>query len=271
MLLFIIVIILIILSIIGFLIIPHLQNIITFHPTKLDKDHDFKLDTNITEHNIPSAKNTINLLYYHNPESTNYIIYAHGNAGNIETNMNHVFTDFGPYANIILFDYAGYGKSSGHPTINTVCENMYDVWTFVTKELKIKPENIILYGCSLGGAIITHLVKQIYKKELPKAIIIQSSFTSMVDIARDILPNLMYNLTKFFIDNTFNTLKYLQKIKNQTQIKILVAHSSDDEIINFNHSSKMAQKLDCDNVVIFGSHNEFTLGPDFWHIFKTYL
>ena len=267
---------------VGFIAIPYLQNKITFAPTKLDSNYDYDLaahenimKTTINE-NITLKEHTtksINLIHLHNPESTSYIIYFHGNAGNIQTNIN-VLYDLGHKSSVILFDYSGYGKSTGNPTITRVCENAYDIWLFTTQKLKINPNNIILYGVSLGGAIASYLAHMLYKKnkKLCKAIILQSSFTSSLDLAKDILPELIYLFAKFFINDTFNSIKYLQKLNNH--IKIMIAHSKKDEIVNFKHSKLFNKKLSCSNVIniiIGGTHNKPEYTPEFWKIFNSYL
>lgn len=282
MFIYIVIIITIMFLILGFLIVPYIQNKITFAPTKLANNYDHDLETHekmmkalihdkvtLTEHNIKSGKNTLNLLYLHNPESKNYVIYFHGNAGNNQTNIN-VLYDFS-ICNVILFDYSGYGKSTGRPTISVVCKDAYNVWLFVTQKLGIKPENIILYGCSLGGAIASHLIYKLYKKNrgLAKAIILQSSFASSLHLFKDMAPKIIYYLAHLFVNNTFNSIKYLKALNNK--VKIMITHSKKDDIISFKHSELFAQKINCDHIIIKGTHNKYEFTEEFWEFFNTCL
>jgi fermentation-respiration switch protein FrsA (DUF1100 family) len=281
MIIYIIILAIVIIITIG--LIQYFQNKVTYYPNKLDSNYNFHLkrykknlrkqiDNNVTikEYNINSNNNTINLIYFNNPETTNLMIYAHGNAENITSHMD-LFYKFGKMTSIILFDYSGYGKSTGPATTKAICQDIYNVWTFATKKLKVKPENIILYGFSLGGAVTSYLLYKLYtqKQRLPKAIIIQSSFTNSKHMAKQILSPYLYHATKFFIDNTFNSIEYLEKLNNK--LKIMIIHSPDDEIINYQHAELFLKKIKCDHIVINGTHNKPKFTEEFWEVFISYL
>lgn len=244
-----------------------IQHSLTFNPKRVGIGHDYNLkyhegklknkinkDVILTEYFIDN----INAVYMKNPKKNNCIIYCHGNSGTIENYMKF-FYDFGQYANIIIFDYSGYGKSSGFPDSKIICDNAYDVWKFTVNKLGIEPENIILYGFSLGGAVASKLATNL--NVLPKAVIIQSSFGSQAEMAKDILPIWLYYFLQVFMDHTLDSKENLKKISSKT--KIIVAHSKEDELIKFNHSKSLSNNV----VVLKGNHNNNVLTDEFWQKF----
>lgn len=64
--------------------------------------------------------------------------------------------------NIVLFDYRGYGKSTGSPSENGLYTDALAVYDYVRKRQDINQEKIFLFGRSLGGAVALHLGKNIF-------------------------------------------------------------------------------------------------------------
>jgi fermentation-respiration switch protein FrsA (DUF1100 family) len=74
--------------------------------------------------------------------------------------------------NGLLIDYRGYGKSTGR--INQegrVYTDGLTAWTFLTTDKGIDPENIIIWGRSLGGGVAAEVAQ--FKKITAPVIIIQ--------------------------------------------------------------------------------------------------
>ena len=80
----------------------------------------------------------------------------------------------------MLVDYRGYGKSDRiFPNETGVYEDAEAAWNYLTDEQKIIPENIFVYGHSLGGAIAIELAT---KHPEMAGLIIAGTFTSMRNI-----------------------------------------------------------------------------------------
>lgn len=110
------------------------------------------------------------------------LLYLHGSGANIGLDAKHVnrFSDMG--LSVFSFDYRGYGKSEGaFPSEAAVYADAQRAWAYLTQERKIPPQDIFIYGHSLGGAIAIDLATH-----HPDAagLIVQSTFTSGVDMAR---------------------------------------------------------------------------------------
>jgi uncharacterized protein len=116
-------------------------------------------------------------------KGTKTLLYLHGSGANIGVDAKHVnrFHDMG--LSVFSFDYRGYGKSEGaFPSETAVYADAQRVWIYLTQERKIPSKDIFIYGHSLGGAIAIDLATH-----HPDAagLIVQSSFTSGVDMARN--------------------------------------------------------------------------------------
>jgi uncharacterized protein len=84
-------------------------------------------------------------------------------------------------ADVLIFDYRGYGDNAGKPTEAHLARDARTIWKFATEELKVPAHRIVLYGESLGGGVATRLAADLCAEKIePAGLIIQSSFNSLV-------------------------------------------------------------------------------------------
>ena len=105
------------------------------------------------------------------------VLYLHGNGSNIGDLIARASQFHKLGYNILLFDYRGYGRSSGpFPNEKRVYEDAETAWQYLTEQLKIPANYMIIYGRSLGGAIALNLAT-----EHPNAAstITEATFTSI--------------------------------------------------------------------------------------------
>jgi len=161
--------------------------------------------------------------------SRKVILFLHGNGGNISTRLT-LIDYFNKKAGLSVFiiDYRGYGKSEGKVTEAGTCLDARAAWDYLTVSKKIEPEDIVIYGRSLGGPIAAHLAGEIGAKLL----ILDSTFTSIKDIAAETYP---YLPVRRFFKYEYSTISYLKSVK----CPVLVIHSSGDERIPFSHGLKL--------------------------------
>jgi hypothetical protein len=186
----------------------------------------------------------------------NIIIYSHGNAGWIgylldSTSINAL----SKYGSVFMYDYRGYGISSGKPSEEGVYNDIMSVWNYLVNDKKISPRKIIIYGHSLGSAISTKLVKKLCmskklsKDLLPKALILEAPFVNIKKIAKKFVPSFVTN----FVVCNFDNEKCIKNINNKVPIYIL--HSKNDEIIPYEHGCHLSEISGCKLIEINGTHN----------------
>ena len=173
---------------------------------------------------------TLHAWYVPAPEAKATILFFHGNAGNISHRMDYLPMFHRLGYNTLIFDYQGYGQSSGSPSEIGTYQDATATWQFLTEVKNIAPAEIVLFGESLGGAIAAWLAA----KENPGLLVLASVFTSVPDMAEKIYPFLPVRLIARF---NYNTLESLQSVTSP----VFVAHSPQDEIVPFEHSQILFQ------------------------------
>lgn len=175
------------------------------------------------------------------------LIFCHGNAGNISHRLDSIrlFNEMG--LSVFIFDYQGYGKSEGKPTEKGTYADAQAAWDYLVKERKTGPHDIIIFGRSLGGAIAAHLAKA----NTPRALIIESSFTSVAAVGKRMYPFIPVKLLSRI---KYNTLGYIKEVT----CPVLVVHSRNDELIAFEYGQQLfaAANEPKQFLEIKGTHND---------------
>jgi alpha-beta hydrolase superfamily lysophospholipase len=155
--------------------------------------------------------------------ATATVIFFHGNGGNIG-NISWLGQRFAKQGfDVLLFDYRGYGASDG------VAASESDIYAdgdaavdFVIKEKGTRPERIVLYGHSLGTAIVA----DVGSRRKFAGVVLESGFSSASSLAMSALPWLPRWL-HFLGRNRFESAQKLARI----QSPILIVHGDLDRTI----------------------------------------
>jgi len=150
------------------------------------------------------------------------VLFSHGNGGNISYNLPFVEILHRVGLSIFIYDYRGYGRSKGKPSEEGTYSDIAGAWRYLTESRKVPAGQILLYGQSLGGPIAAKLARE----KSPVALVLDSTFTSFIDIAGHHYPILPVRWLARF---EYNTIEHVRNIR----CPVLVIHSSDDEIVPF--------------------------------------
>jgi fermentation-respiration switch protein FrsA (DUF1100 family) len=175
------------------------------------------------------------------------VLFCHGNGGNMTHRLDsiNILNELG--LNCFIFDYRGYGESEGRPSETGTYYDAEAAYKWLTQKKKIPPENIILFGRSLGGSIAAYLAAKVKAK----ALIIESSFTSYIDIGKKFYPYMPVRLAARF---SYPTIDYIRSIN----LPVMIIHSRNDEVIPFEFGLILydAANEPKEFIEISGSHND---------------
>jgi fermentation-respiration switch protein FrsA (DUF1100 family) len=149
------------------------------------------------------------------------LLYLHGNAGNI-SHRHEIIERFASLpAHVLALDYRGYGRSDGSPSEEGLYADARAAFDHLTKERGVPPNRVVIYGESLGGAVAVDLASKVQ----PCALIIQSSFTSIADMAAEVMPF----VPRFVIRTKMDSLEKIARVR----APILVVHSPADDVVPY--------------------------------------
>ena len=207
------------------------QTKIMFHPTRefavlpdqynlQYEDVSIVLDNSITIHGW----------YFPSKDLSNNktVLFCHGNAGNISNRLETAQYLVNLGASVLIFDYRGYGKSTGIPTEEGLYADAEACYNWLLQTKKKQPTDIVLFGRSLGGAVAVELASRVQVSGL----IVESSFTSAIDVGKRMFPIFpIRSLIKY----SFNSHSKISKLS----LPILITHSPDDDLIPYDMGEKL--------------------------------
>jgi fermentation-respiration switch protein FrsA (DUF1100 family) len=165
-------------------------------------------------------------------------VFFHGNAENLTSHYLSLVWLLEYNYDYIIFDYPGYGQSSGEPTPKSTVESGKLVLNWVHTNLDSRP--LIIYGNSLGGIVSLKVIEDL-KNQIPiKAAIIDSSFNSYKKIGRRALSRTW--LTWLFQPLSYVLLSDKYAPDNLSQIAptpILFIHGKKDQVVESVFSEEM--------------------------------
>lgn len=174
------------------------------------------------------------------------LLFCHGNAGNISHRLESIalFNSLG--LNVLIFDYRGYGQSTGEVSEQGLYEDVAAMWRLLTDSKGMKPADIVLFGRSLGSAVASQLATKVR----PGGVILESSFASVSAMAAKLYP---FFPTRWLARYRLSNVRHVKAM----QAPLLVIHSQDDEIIPFQQGEQVfaAAHEPKRFLRIHGSHN----------------
>ena len=174
--------------------------------------------------------------------SDKLLIYFPGNS----LNRNERIADLREVAStgfeVLIFDYRGFGDSSGSPSEVALSADARLIWKYAHDELGYEDENIVLFGESLGGAVVLSLWSEepsqaAHVKPQPRSIILSSTFASMPRTVKLHYPWFPFH---FLILDRWPSI---ERIGNVT-VPITILHGSDDAMVPISEARALAAKAE---------------------------
>ena len=140
------------------------------------------------------------------------IVLFHGNAGNIGHRLANVQGLYHQVkCNVLLVEYRGYGRSQGYPHEQGFYMDSQAALDYLVERRDIDNQKIVLFGRSLGGAVAIDLATQPQYRGNVAGVIVENTFTSIMDISAMLFSPLHY-IPKMLFKNKFESLAKIDRV-----------------------------------------------------------
>ena len=207
-----------------------LQDLIIFHPKALPQNYTFQFTQPFKELNIsPDSDRIVSIVQFlPQAKARGIVLYFHGNKRNIERYAQFAPTFSKNDYEVWMIDYPGYGKTTGKRTEQTMYSDALLLYKLASE--KMTPDNIIIYGKSLGTGIASYLASIKPCQQL----ILETPYYSLTSMTHAYVPVYPANLLRY----SFPTNEYLKNVN----VPITIFHGTSDEVIPYNQSLKLKQE-----------------------------
>jgi uncharacterized protein len=152
------------------------------------------------------------------------VLFFHGNAGTIADRLPHASAWVALGVDVLLVEYPGYGRSEGEPgeaAFYAAADAAY-AWA------KKKGKPLVAFGESLGGAVAIDLAA----KRKVDALVVQSTFTSVADMAKAAFPWLPFSPP---LRNRYESIAKIGRVHAPK----LFLHGDQDDVVPFSQGERL--------------------------------
>jgi uncharacterized protein len=158
-------------------------------------------------------------LWWPEPEGAPVILFLHGNAQEAYS-WSLVHEELAPLAcRVLLIDFHGYGKSGGEPHEAGLYLDGKAALAWLNRRGS-EDEDVIVFGKSLGGGVACEIAQD---RRL-KALVLESTFTSLASVARKLFPFLPQGI---LLGEVYDSISKLPRAR----CPVMVVHGEMDELI----------------------------------------
>jgi len=155
------------------------------------------------------------------PQAKRAIVYFHGNGESVGDNSDLVaYLSDALEASIFIFDYRGYGHSTGTPNEAGCIADGLAAQRWLAERLGVQPNELVLMGSSLGSAVAVAAAAQ----QGAHALVLRNAFSRMTDVAGYHYPWLPVGLV---MRNRYDSLARIQQYDGP----LFQSHGTADRIV----------------------------------------
>jgi len=179
------------------------------------------------------------------------LLYLHGSALNISANVEHAKRFHGLGFAVLLLSYRGYGRSDGDfPSESKVYQDAEAAWQYLVTKREIAPDDIVIYGHSLGGAVAIDLA---VRHPAARGLIVEATFTSIYDMAVRGGAYRVFPLD-LILTQRFDSLSKVDRLR----VPVLYLHGTKDSVAPFDMSRRLYERTRAPKrlqLILGGGHN----------------
>jgi fermentation-respiration switch protein FrsA (DUF1100 family) len=171
--------------------------------------------------------------YLPRKDAKSVFLICHGQAGNLTARGADLPKIVGCFhTSALVFDYPGYGISEGEPSESGCYAAADAAYDWLIEQKGFKPEQIIIYGESLGGGVAVDLAS----RRPHAALLLVNTFTSLPEVAQGVYPWIPVDP---LMTNRFNSLSKIAKCRSP----IFITHGRADHLIPWEHSQRLFERM----------------------------
>lgn len=160
------------------------------------------------------------------PHPTRSVVVFHGNAGSVENRLDLALLFHGFGWSTLLFDYRGFGLSSGSPSVAELALDADAAFDWAAARSPGLP--LVAWGESLGGGVAAELST----RRAVAVLVLEKSFTALGDIAASAYPFLP---VRWLLRTDLQTRTAL----GHSNAAVFVLHGRDDRVVPFAHGKRL--------------------------------
>ncbi|MEJ0035543.1 MAG: alpha/beta fold hydrolase [Gammaproteobacteria bacterium] len=168
----------------------------------------------------------IGITHAHHPQSQALIVFCGGDSFHRSIEGADALEALARNADVLLFDYPGYGESTGAPTATVILENALAVYDYAAALETSAGKKRVLYGFSLGGMVAA----QIAGRRPADGLVLEATAPSAEAWARSQIPWYAKPLVKPHIEPGLASIDSIVSLRHFGGDVLLLTSPSDERV-----------------------------------------
>ncbi|MEQ1828162.1 MAG: alpha/beta hydrolase [Pirellula sp.] len=178
---------------------------------------------------VPNGSDKVHTWVLKTTNAKTTLIFCHGNGESLGTlGWELAMLRDKWQANIVAFDYRGYGKTGGSPNESNILSDARCIGRWVQGHEDFRNQKLVVYGRSLGGAAAVEIANAIQTDGL----ILDRTFSSIVDVAAS---RYFFFPVRWVMRNQFKTIDKIATYHGH----LLQWHGDRDELVPIRFGKKL--------------------------------
>lgn len=168
------------------------------------------------------------------PDAKGTVLFFGGNGFLMETSHWAIRSIVEQKMNLFVFNYRGYGKNPGVPTISGLKADAMAAYNYLVDQRGISPKRLILHGHSMGTLIGGYVADQ----HPVAGVVLESPMTNVRFYTEKMIPGILKPFLHFKVDSNLLAVSNIDKI-SRLSVPLLIMVGNEDLIT----PPEMARKL----------------------------
>ncbi len=188
-------------------------------------DAHIKSDQRIERSTVQTSVGEIAVTRIFRPGNKIAVLYCGGNQFRTSVSGGSVSAAFPESVDLILFDYPGYGLSSGSPTVDSLMQAATAVYDQFLSESSAGYDRKGVYGSSMGGFIASHVAAE----RSPDFLMLEGTAANTTQLMRSLVPWFAKPFIDIKVDPKLADFDNVEKLKGFEGRALLMVGSADTQ------------------------------------------
>jgi pimeloyl-ACP methyl ester carboxylesterase len=198
-----------------------------FYPKSSVTPETFDLeDVSLTSTFVPVSDSvSVNAWHLTTDDARGTVLFFGGNGFYLVQSRSYLRALPRPSVDAVLWDYRGYGRSEGAPSVESFRKDALAVYDHVVEEMGVSPDRLLVWGHSLGSFLATHVADQ-----RPVAgLVLENPATNVDDWVGHLMPWYIRLFLGVDVDPALRKEDNLHRIR-QIDRPLLVVGGAEDQV-----------------------------------------
>jgi hypothetical protein len=197
----------------------------------------------------------LNAWHLTQPDAEATVLFFGGNGFYLVQSLGYIRALTGFPVNVFMYDYRGYGRSDGEPSVPAFKRDAEAAYRLVTDSLGASPDRLVVHGHSLGTFLATHVASQ----QPAAGLVLENPATDVDGWVDSVVPWFVRLFVDLEVDDTLQGESNVAALR-ESDVPLLIVGGENDNVTSPDMARTLhdeAANTPKDLVIVEeGSHNE---------------